>query len=375
MDLEYETGGLLLHYNLQFFADDDKTEEPTDKKLSDARDEGQVAKSKELASAFELMTLFVALKLFVSSIGTGLLNLFDGLYTQIPDFVENSAGGFSQVSFVYLFRYGTMRIMSLCTPVFVLGCLISAVISLVQVKWHPTTKPMQPKLSKFSPISGFKRIVSKDSIFELLKSIAKIIVIAVVSYFYVRDEFDFIFVLYDIPLLQAIGLFGNLAINLGIRISVIFLVIGITDYMYEKNKFHKNMMMTKQEVKDEYKNAEGSPEVKSAQRRRMQEASRRRMMQEVPQADVIITNPTHLAVALKYTPGLQVAPVVVAKGEDHLAERIKEVARENNVEIIENKPLARTLYRDVEIGDTIPPELYQAVADVLAYVYKVKNNL
>ena len=182
MDLEYETGGLLLHYNLQFFADDDKTEEPTDKKLSDARDEGQVAKSKELASAFELMTLFVALKLFVSSIGTGLLNLFDGLYTQIPDFVENSAGGFSQVSFVYLFRYGTMRIMSLCTPVFVLGCLISAVISLVQVKWHPTTKPMQPKLSKFSPISGFKRIVSKDSIFELLKSIAKIIVIAVVSY-------------------------------------------------------------------------------------------------------------------------------------------------------------------------------------------------
>ena len=186
---------------------------------------------------------------------------------------------------------------------------------------------------------------------------------------------DFIFVLYDIPLMQAIGLFGNMAIDLGIRISVVFMIVGIVDLIYQKRKFHKDMMMTKQEVKDEYKNMEGNQEVKGRQRQVMRQASQRRMMQAVPQADVIITNPTHLAVALQYTPGEHKAPVVVAKGEDYLAQRIKDVARENEVEIVENKPLARMLYMNVEVGDLIPPDLYQAVADVLAYVYKIKHKL
>ena len=157
-------------------------------------------------------------------------------------------------------------------------------------------------------------------------------------------------------------------------ICVIYLVIGIVDYVYEKRKFKKDMMMTKQEVKDEWKNTEGSPEVKQKQRQRMAEVSRRRMMQAVPEADVVITNPTHFAVALKYEQNKGRAPVVVAKGEDFLAARIKETAREHNVEIVENKPLARMLYYNVELNEEIPPELYQAVAEVLAFVYNLKNK-
>lgn len=151
-------------------------------------------------------------------------------------------------------------------------------------------------------------------------------------------------------------------------------MIGAADWIYQKHKFHEEMKMTKQEVKDEYKNTEGNPEIKGKQRQRMQEASRRRMMQDVPKADVIITNPTHLAVALKYDSNESKAPVVLAKGEDYLALKIREVAKENHVEIVENKPLARMLYANVDIGQEIPPELYQAVAEVLAMVYNMKNS-
>ena len=157
-------------------------------------------------------------------------------------------------------------------------------------------------------------------------------------------------------------------------ICVIYTIIGIADYVFEKRKFRKDMMMTKQEVKDEWKNTEGNPEVKNKIRQKMSEASRRRMMQAVPEADVVITNPTHFAVALKYEQNKGKAPVVVAKGEDYLAAKIKEAARENNIEIVENKPLARMLYYNVELDEEIPPELYQAVAEVLAFVYNIKNK-
>ena len=162
-------------------------------------------------------------------------------------------------------------------------------------------------------------------------------------------------------------------INTGIKISIVYLVIGLADFIYQKHKFNEDMKMTKQEVKDEYKNTEGDPQIKGRQRRKMQEVSQKRMMQDVPKADVVITNPTHFAVALKYEAEVSSAPVVLAKGEDYLAQKIKEVARENKIEIVENKPLARMLYHNVDVGAEIPPELYQAVAEVLAAVYKAKN--
>ncbi len=174
--------------------------------------------------------------------------------------------------------------------------------------------------------------------------------------------------------MQAIIFSGQIILDTGLKIALVYIVIGAADWIYQKHKFHEEMKMTKQEVKDEYKNTEGNPEIKGKQRQRMQEASRRRMMQDVPKADVIITNPTHLAVALKYDSNESKAPVVLAKGEDYLALKIREVAKENHVEIVENKPLARMLYANVDIGQEIPPELYQAVAEVLAMVYNMKNS-
>ena len=202
-----------------------------------------------------------------------------------------------------------------------------------------------------------------------------IAVCALVTYNKIKSQIGLIFNLYNISLNAAIVATGDLIISLGITISIIYLIIGVADYIYEKFKFSKDMRMTKQEVKDEWKDTEGNPQVKSKQRRKMQEASMRRMMSAIPEADVVITNPTHFAVALKYEQNSGKAPVVVAKGEDYLAQKIKDVARENNVEIVENKPLARMLYYNVELGAEIPQELYQAVAEVLAFVWKIKNKL
>ena len=204
-------------------------------------------------------------------------------------------------------------------------------------------------------------------------SVVKIALIGVVAYLTIRDKSNDLFILYSIPLNQAVSLIGNLIIDTGLRISLVYMIIGVADFAYQKWKFRDEMKMTKQEVKDEYKNTEGDPQVKGQQKRRMQEASRRRMMQDVPKADVVITNPTHYAVALQYDASSGKAPFLVAKGEDYLAQKIKEIAKENNIDIVENKPLARMIYANVEIGMEIPPELYQAVAEILALVYQRRN--
>lgn len=247
--------------------------------------------------------------------------------------------------------------------------------NLIQVKWKPTTKPLQPKFNKLSPISGFKRMFSVNSLVELVKSLLKIGLIGYVVYSYLRDNMPPLFLFYDMSLNQGLLQVGQLVIALGIRISLFYMIIALADYIYQRVKFKKDMKMTKQEVKDEYKNQEGDPQIKSKQRQRMQEASRRRMMQQLPQADVVITNPTHYAVAIKYDPELYDAPYVVAKGADYLAQKIKETAKANRIEIVENKPLARMLYANVDIGSVVPPELYQAVAEVLAFVYHLQGKV
>ena len=367
-----------LPYRLQWFAKDgpggEKTEEPTSKNLTDARNDGKVAKSKELTSAFDLVVLFLVLKIFISYVYNGFIDSFSYVYSRIPDFVKNNAietNGFSVAAFL---QEELIEIIKLTLPFFIIGFLVAFLGDLLQVRWKVTTKPMQPKFSKFNPLSGFKRIFSKDSLFELLKSIIKLGIIAYVAYASISENSDKLFILYDIPLMQAIIFSGQIILDTGLKIALVYIVIGAADWIYQKHKFHEEMKMTKQEVKDEYKNTEGNPEIKGKQRQRMQEASRRRMMQDVPKADVIITNPTHLAVALKYDSNESKAPVVLAKGEDYLALKIREVAKENHVEIVENKPLARMLYANVDIGQEIPPELYQAVAEVLAMVYNMKNS-
>lgn len=365
---------LLLSYDLQFFAKDgeggEKTEPATAKKLKDARKEGKVAKSKELTSAFDLIVLFLCLKIFVSYVGGNLLGLFDLVYGNMADFVRINEGYMSSQAVSTVLFPVIIRWLLTVLPFFAFGVVITFLISVIQVGWTVSAKPMQPKLSKFNPINGFKRIFSKDTLFELVKSILKVGIIIYIAYTSVRDEAGHLFILYELDLKQAIALVGTLIIDIGLKISIVYLIIGIADYAYQKWKFNDEMKMTKQEVKDEFKNTEGDPQIKGRQRRKMQEVSQRRMMQDVPKADVVITNPTHYAVALKYEAEVRPAPYVVAKGEDYLAQKIKEVARENNVEIVENKPLARMLYSNVDIGADIPPELYQAVAEILAVIFQ-----
>ncbi len=369
----------MLQYNLQFFAKDgpggEKTEEPTGKKLSDARKEGQVAKSKEIASAFGMLALFLVLKVYIGTIGTRFLEAFQVVYGQIPELTKMYNGEIAVFSLQVLIRSMMLRLLTIIAPILLIGVAVAVICDIVQVKWKPTSKPLKPKFSKLNPVKGFARILSPRSLMELLKSILKLIVIGYVVYNYLKERIGQIFILYDISLNQAIGLIGEITIDLGIRIAMIYMIIAFLDFYYQKWKFHQDMKMTKQEVKDEYKNQEGDPQIKGKQKQRMREASMRRMMSHLPEADVVITNPTHYAVAIKYDPDKYDAPYVLAKGEDYLAQRIKDVAREHEIEIVENKPLARMLYANVEVGGLIPPELYQAVAEVLAFVYHLKGKI
>ena len=370
---------MVLKYNLQWFAKDgeggEKTEPATAKKLNDAREEGKVAKSKELTSAFDLVVLFLVLKFFVSFLGERLTAIFTFVYGGIAEFVKLNQADVTSQSISSFIMKMILNWMVIVLPFFLFGVVVTLLISIYQVGWKVTTKPLQPKLSKFNPINGFKRIFSKDSLMELVKSIIKIGLIFAVAYSQVRKHQNELFILYELELNRAIALIGSLILDTGLKIGLIYMIVGIADFMYQKHKFNEDMKMTKQEVKDEYKNSEGDPAVKGQQKQRMREASQRRMMQDVPKADVVITNPTHLAVALQYEGIEKSAPIVVAKGEDYLAQKIKEVAREHHIEVVENKPLARMLFYNVELGAEIPPELYQSVAEVLAMVYKMKNHM
>ncbi|WP_099468862.1 flagellar biosynthesis protein FlhB [Konateibacter massiliensis] len=368
----------MIKYNLQYFAKDgpggEKTEPATAKKLEDARKEGQVAKSNEINSALMLFGFFIILKIWIGTLGTKFLESFSAIYNLIPEMVLNKDQMMETRMYTRIVNETMFIMLQMVAPIFLVGFMISLIADLAQVKWKPTMKPLQPKLNKFSPINGLKKIVSTRAIFELFKSVFKIGIIAYVAYSTLKSEQEIIFRLYDIPLKLALTYIGEIIIDLGIKLSAVYMIVGLADYIYQKYKFTTDMKMTKQEIKDEYKNAEGNPEIKGKIRSKMQEASRRRMMQSLSTADVVITNPTHFAVAVKYDAENASAPIVVAKGEDYLAQKIRENAKEYHIEIVENKPLARMLYYNVDVGEQIPPELYQAVAEVLAYVYSLKHS-
>lgn len=367
----------LIEYNLQFFAKDgpggEKTEPATSKKLEDVRKEGQVAKSKEIITAVSLMSLFIIIKVYVSTIGTKLIDAFKEIYELFGIMTEGSGTGLPMNLAAGIIRETFVIIINIVAPILIIAVVIAVLGNMLQQKWMVTSKPLQPKFSKLSPLNGFKRMFSVKQLVELFKSIAMMIVIGVMVYTTVKKEMNLLLTFYDITLYTALSAIGNIVVDLGIKISAVFLVIGFVDLLYQRHKFKTDNMMTKQEVKDEFKNAEGDPQVKGQIRRKMQEISRRRMMQQLPEADVVITNPTHFAVALKYEPDQGRAPVVIAKGADYLAFQIREKAKEYNIEIVENKPLARIIYHNIDIGMEIPPELYQAVAEILAMVLSAKK--
>ena len=365
-----------LSYDLQLFAkegqDGEKTEEPTAKKLEDARKKGQVMRSTEVVTAATLLAFFFMLKIFVGFIGNRFMTSFRQTIGFISDYTSEP---FTLNTARTIIRGSFWNIIVAAFPIMIVGFVVTIVAIVFQVKWKVTAEPLKPKFDKFNPVTGMKRLFSKDKIMDLFKSIAKVVILAYVVYSYLKNQWPLIYKMYSYTLPQAIAVIGDTVINVGIRISALFAVIALFDLFYQKWKYHQDMMMIKQEVKDEYKNSEGDPKVKSQQKQRMQQASQRRMMQDLPNADVVITNPTHLAVAIKYDKDTNEAPVVVAKGADYLAQKIKDRARENAIEIVENKPLARMLYHNVEIGAEIPPELYQMVAEVLAYVYSLTGRV
>lgn len=370
---------LLLKLNLQFFAKDgpggEKTEPATSKKLNDIRKEGQVAKSKELITAVSLMSLFIILKIYLTKLGTGLIDVYTQVYNSISKVVDDSYNGLPIRTAGSVMQQVIIDMIKLVIPILLVAIVIAILGNMLQQKWMVTAKPLQPKFSKISPISGFKRMFSVRQLVELIKSIAMISIIMIVVYNTVKSKMNILLTFYDVGLNTALSTIGSIIIDLGIKISAVFLIVGFADLFYQRIKFKNDNMMTKQEIKDEFKNTEGDPQVKGQIKRRMQEVSRRRMMQQLPEADVVITNPTHFAVALKYEPDAGKAPVVIAKGADYLAFQIKDKAKEYNIAIVENKPLARILYHNIDIGMEIPPELYQAVAEILAVVMRTNNRL
>lgn len=364
---------ILISYNLQFFADKsgpggEKTEKATPKKRQRAREEGQVARSTEITTAFMFIGMFSALKI----LGPGLIN-------DLIEFTNEIFGLFSIKEITIQYAAGLMNhsikiLIKLIAPFLIISFLIGFITNFVQVGWHPTAKPLALKFNKLSPIQGFKRLFSIKSLIELLKAIFKITIILFLVYSSIKNYEKVVLMIYDIPVLEAYSVIVNLCLDIGIKVGAFFIFLAIGDYIYQRVDLSNQLKMTKQEVKDEFKQAEGNPEIKSKIKQKMREASMRRMMQELPKADVIITNPTHFAVAIKYDKDTNSAPIVIAKGADLIASKIKEAGKENNIEIVENKYLARTLFYTVEIGDEIPPELYQAVAEVLAFVYGLNKN-
>ena len=373
MDERYR---IILPLDLQMFAKEgpggEKTEDATTKKLDDVRQEGNVAKSVEVSTAATLLALFICLKFAIGFVGDRLLSTFTEFYTLITRYCED---GIDISGLNYLMWKVILDIGITIAPFLLLGFLVAFLSNALQFKFKVTSKPLQPKFSKMNPINGVKRMFSLNTLVELLKSIVKVVVISYIAYSVITEHIKELYLVYDMSVMQSIHLMYNIVLELAMKICILFCVIAAADFMYQKWKFKSDNKMTKQEVKDEFKNQEGDPKIKGQQRQRMQQASQRRMMAAIPEADVVITNPTHFAVALSYKTGQGQAPIVVAKGADFLAGRIKEIARDSQVEIVENKPLARMLYYNVDIGAEIPPELYQAVAEVLAYVYQLHNRV
>lgn len=370
------TSNPYIKMNLQFFAKEgmggEKTEKPTSKKRKEAREEGQVAKSNEIVTAASLVVFFSSLLFLGGYAFDRLTNLF---YRTAKLFSFSETTDLQNPVLVTgLIGSAFQEIIVTVLPFMVLSVAVAIITNLVQVGWKPTLKPLKPKFSKLNPIKGFKNVFSLKAIIELIKSILKIIIIGFIIYTSITDEFTLITNMFDYEVSDILHTMIRIVTAVGIKVGGFYVIVAAIDYAYQKYKHEQELKMTKQEIKEEYKMQEGNPEVKGKMKQKMREISMRRMMQDLPKADVIITNPTHFAVAIQYDTNVSDAPRVIAKGADLVAKRIKEKARDYDIEIVENKPLARTLFYTVDIGFEIPPELYQTVAEVLAFVFSIKNK-
>ncbi len=348
-------------------SDSEKTEEATQARRDDFRKRGQVAHSKELASALILIsaaTMAVVLGRFF------LKELFEVFnYALGPDMVSAIRSGdlFSAA------KFASLKFTVLVLPVLGISLLLGIGSSILQTGFLTVEDALSPKFDKINPLEGLKRVFSLRNVAESIKALLKLSFIAFLTYLILKGEFHQIPYLSQYSIQEMLTYMGRVLFKLLFGIGMAMTVLTVADYFYQRWDLNQKMMMTKQEVKEEHKSREGDPMIRARIRRIQREMSNRRMMDKIPKADVIITNPTHIAVALKYDQNLP-APQLVAKGADLIAEKIKEIARTHNIPIIENKPLARTIYKTMKLGQVIPKELFVAVAEVLSYVYRLRKR-
>ncbi|HAV43360.1 TPA: flagellar biosynthesis protein FlhB [bacterium] len=364
----------VFYFDLQLFAsaeEEGRTEQPTGRKVSKAREKGQVAKSAEVTQALVLLFGFVLLCLISPYMLGEIVGFSRYIFGHLHE-IKLTPGNVISFLIVILFLF-----FKVVFPIMFVAAIVAFLGDYIQVGYKWTLEPLKFKFSKLmpNPAKVLKRLwISKMTVWNLLKSGVKVSIIAYLSYQVIRKNYGAILLTMGWDVTASLFFICKLAFEIIIKATIVFLIISIVDYFFMKHEHIEGLKMTKQEVKDEHKMMEGDPLIKGAIKRRQREIARQRMMQEVPKADVVITNPVHIAVALKYDPAYMSAPTVVAKGEDIMAQKIIEVAREHGVPIIENKPLAWALYESAEIGDEIPPELYRAVAEVLSYIYQNKGE-
>jgi len=359
----------ILYFDLQLFSEE-KTESATPKKKRDARKKGQVPVSKDLSTTFILLFIFIVINVFAKYFSENFYLMIVYVYDNIKNVDElfeipNLLLFFNQVSY-----FGLKIVM----PILLTALFTALILLYVQVGFLFSVDPIKPKLSKINPIEGFKKLFSIKSLVELFKSLAKSAILLIYSIMFLKKRMVYLIESLNYNIETFIAVSWDIIFNLVIRIAIMLVVLAVFDYIYKIWQHNKDLKMTKKEIKDEYKESEGDPMLKSKIRQKQRELSASRMMQEVPDADVVITNPTHFANVIKYDAESGNAPKVVAKGRDLIANNIKKVARENDIPIVENKPLAREIYKVTEIGDEIPGDLYHAVAEVLAYVYELKKK-
>lgn len=357
-----------LKLDLQLFSGE-KTEKATPKKKQDARKKGQVAKSQDLSGAAILLSAFLSLLIFGGYMRERIVYMFSDV------FHHRLLMNVTRENVMIMFTDYAIQILLTLAPIFLVAIVMAIIVNYAQVGFLLTGDPLKMKFSKIDPIKGFKNIFSMRSLVQFLKSILKLCIIGFLVYSTIWGARDQISALGHLSVQDAFQFTAKLTMNLGLKIASALFVLAVLDYIYQKYEHEKGLKMSKQDIKDEYKKMEGDPLVKGKIRERQRRMALQRMMQEVPKADVIITNPTHFAVALKYDGTQMDAPRVIAKGQDYVALRIKEIAKEHGVITMENKPLARALFHRTEIGDSIPGDLFQAVAEVLAYVYRLQGKV
>ncbi|NUQ53563.1 MAG: flagellar biosynthesis protein FlhB [Phycisphaerales bacterium] len=347
----------------------ERTEQPTGRRLDDARSRGQVAKSQDLSAALELSAALV----LIVSIGGFLVSTLSGLMRRVLD--ARPSGGLLDVADIEdLARTAAIEGAKALGPILLIAGLVAYLAQAIQVGWHFSTRPLEPKLDRLNFIAGLGKVFSRRNLVKTIVNSVKLSIVLLVAWLWIRATLARVVTLPELSMLPALFLCGKLAVELAIWLLAIMLLLGVADWAYQRWQHLQDLRMTKQEVKDERRSMEGDPEIKGRRFRMARDIALQRLNQAVPTADVIVTNPTHFSVAIKYDADTMNAPKVVAKGVDFMAMRIRQIASLEGVPMVERPPLARALYYGVDVGREIPQEHFQAVAEILAYVYRLNER-